>query len=111
MRTTITCSFLEDKDVTKSSLSLDFTIAENWFFVNYGNILNPGKCHFIRSDKNGSDSELLRRNDLNLDNAKEIEISRFTIDTNVNLKNHIKNIFTKTSRSKVKYFVKDIITY
>ena len=68
----------EDKGVTKSLLSSDFTIAENWFFVNYDYILNPLKCHFMCSGKNVSDAELPNLNDLNLGSFKEVEISGVT---------------------------------
>ena len=79
----------EDKELTKSMLSSDFMIVENWFFENYM-ILNPGKCYFMCIGKNVSDSELLNLNDLNLKNCKEVEVLGITIDRNLNFKGHIK---------------------
>ena len=61
-------------------------------------ILNPGKCYFMYTDKNVSDSELLNLNDLNLKNCKEVEILGITIDRNLNFKGHIKNICRKAGQ-------------
>ena len=76
-------------------LSSDFMIVENWLFENYM-ILNPGKCHFMCIGKNVSDSELIKLNDLNPKNCKEVEV--ITIDRNLNFKVHIKNVCRKASQ-------------
>ena len=88
----------EDKELVKSMLSSDFMIVENWFFENYM-ILNPGKCYFMCIGKNISDSELLNLNDLNLKNCKEIKVLGFTIDGNLNFKEHMKNISRKAGQN------------
>ena len=59
----------EDKELTKSMLSSNFMIVENWFFENHM-ILNPEKCYFMCIGKNVRDSELLNLNDLNLKNCR-----------------------------------------
>ena len=82
---------VEDKELIKSMLSSEFMIVEDWFFENYM-ILNPEKCYFMCIGKNVNDSELLNLNDLNLKNYKELEILGITLDRNLNLKRHIKNI-------------------
>ena len=87
----------EDKGLTKSTLSSDFMIVEDWFFENYMT-LNPGKCYFMCISKNVSDSELLNFNDLNLKNCKEVEILGITINRNLNFKGHIKNICRKAGQ-------------
>ena len=86
----------------------DFMIVEDWFFENYM-ILNPEKCYFMCIGKNISDSELLNLNDLDLKNCKEVEILGITLDRNLNFKRHKK--YLQKSRSKVKCFTEDIITY
>ena len=88
---------VEEKDLTKSMLSSDFMIVENWFFENYM-ILNPGECYFMCIGENVSDSELLNLNDLNLKNCKEVEVLVITIDRNLNFKGHIKNICKKAGQ-------------
>ena len=63
----------EDKELIKSMLSPNFVKVENQFFENYM-IWNPGKCYFMCTGKNTSDSKLLNLNDLNLKNCKEVEV-------------------------------------
>ena len=92
----------EDKELIKSMLSSDFMIVEDSLFENYM-ILNPGKCHFMCTGKNVSDSELLNLNDLNFKNCKEVEILGITIDRNLNFKGHIKIFAEKQVKSKVLY--------
>ena len=87
----------EHKELIKSMLLSDFMIVEDWFFKNY-KILNPGKCCFMCIGKNVSDSELLNRNDLNLKNCSDVEVLGITIDRNLNVKGHIKNICRKAGQ-------------
>ena len=87
----------EDKELTKSMLSSEFLISEDWFFEHYM-ILNPRKCYLMCTGKNVSGSELLNLNDLNLKNYKKVEVLGTTIDRNLNFKRHIKNICRKAGK-------------
>ena len=61
-------------------------------------ILNPRKCCFMCIGKNVSDSELLSRNDLNLKNCSDVEVLGITINRNLSVKGHIKNICRKVGQ-------------
>ena len=61
-------------------------------------VLNTGRCHFIYIGKNFSDSELLKLNDLNLENCREVEILWVTSGRNVNFKSYSKNTYRKANQ-------------
>ena len=48
--------------------------------------------------KNVNDSELLKVNDLNLKNCKEVEVLGITVDRNLNFNRHMENICRKAGQ-------------
>ena len=101
----------DDKKETKRALVKDFQTFRfldfqafqtfrliNWFYENYM-ILNTGKCHYMRMDKDVKENITLQiSGQQKMINSKEVEILGTKIDQKLLFHKHIKNISKKAGQ-------------